>query len=119
MPVIVLYQSFAVSFKWLFIWSLWWIIPLISLIHLNYVIKKYIHCLRNPDKYFKITLQDTDFSLAEKKMIDTKKLTNSDSRKWYQKLYDDINATEPEHVKHVALEEHQLHQNIHKTLMFL
>ena len=103
-PVIVLYQSFGVSFTWLFIWSVWWMVPVILLIHLNYVIKKYIHCLRNPHKYFKITLQDTDYTLNSNYMqiIDTKRLTNIDGRKWYKKLDDWINETEPEHIKHIA-----------------
>lgn len=58
----------------LFTGILWWIIPVLLLIHLNYVIMI-------PNKYLKIILGDGDFSTLKRQSLDTKRLTNKDSRK--------------------------------------
>ena len=46
LPVIVLYQSFGVNAIWIIIWTFWWTIPVLLLIHAWYTVDQYIQRLR-------------------------------------------------------------------------
>ena len=52
LPVIILYQSFGVSLEWMIVWFVWWISPILLLLHFSFLTKRYISIMRHPWKYY-------------------------------------------------------------------
>ena len=52
LPVIILYQSFGVSYSWITVWFSWWVIPILLLIHFGYITRRYIDILMHPRRYY-------------------------------------------------------------------
>eukprot|EP01084_Bolivina_argentea_P019511 36267_1 len=47
LPVVIMYQSFGSDVGWIIAWLLWWIIPVMLLMHLWWICNQYIKALRD------------------------------------------------------------------------